>query len=125
MNLWNMEVNFIAPDIFRKRMLIEGYFEVEVNEDVIREFFSFLTQKLSLLSYGKPIVHATSGFGKHASQGYDAFMPLVDSGVYLAVWSNQKFLSLIIYSCKKLDETEVVFSTVGFFGLKNHEFKVF
>ena len=27
----------IAPDIFRKRLLVEGYFEVEITEDALKK----------------------------------------------------------------------------------------
>ncbi len=94
----------LAPDIFRQRLLIEGLFTLNVNAQTIKDFFEFLTNSLSLQTYGAPIIHYTSGVGKDENQGYDAFVPLIDSGIYLAVWSNQKFFSLVIYTCKEFNE---------------------
>ena len=65
----------IAPEIFRKRMLVEGYFERDdVDEQAIRDYFKFITSALSLRTYAEPIVHRTSGEGKAANEGYDAFV---------------------------------------------------
>ena len=115
----------IAPDIFRKRLLIEGFFTTSINGQSIIGFFAFLTGKLNLKTYGEPIIHTTSGVGKEANQGYDAFVPLIDSGIYLAVWSNQKFLSLIIYTCKDFDELKALQFTKEYFRITNSEHKLF
>jgi len=115
----------IAPDIFRKRLLIEGYFTATVNEKTINDFFTFITSELKLKTYGNPIVHSTSGVGKDANQGYDAFVPLIDSGIYLAVWSNQMFLSLIIYTCKEFDEDKALQLTITYFSITQSEYKLF
>jgi hypothetical protein len=115
----------IAPDIFRKRLLIEGYFTASVNEQAILDFFVFLTGQLNMKTYGDPIVHTTSGVGKEANQGYDAFVPLIDSGIYLAVWNNQKFLSLIIYTCKDFNEQQALQLTKDFFTITESEHKLF
>ena len=115
----------LAPDIFRKRLLIEGYYSIHVTEETIINFFSYLTGKLSLKTYGDPIVHATSGIGKETNQGYDAFVPLIDSGIYIGVWANKKFLSLIIYTCKDFSEHEALEKTKSFFQITNSEHKLF
>jgi len=115
----------IAPDIFRKRLLIEGFFTVSVNEQFIIDFFTFITGGLALKTYGDPIIHTTRGAGTDANQGYDAFVPLIDSGIYLAVWSNQKFLSLITYTCKDFDETKALELTKEYFNITKSEHKLF
>jgi hypothetical protein len=117
--------NTIAPDIFRKRLLIEGYFAIDVSEPTLKDFFNHITNGLSLNTYGEAIVHATSGAGKDVNQGYDAFIPLIDSGIYLAVWSNQKFLSLIIYTCKEFDEERAVLLTTEYFSLTQSVHQLF
>ena len=107
----------LAPDIFRKRLLLEGYFTIEVNEQTLVDFFAHITSGLSLRTYGQPIVHATSGTGKEENQGYDAFVPLIDSGIYIAIWHQQKFLSLIIYTCKDFPEDQAISLTQSYFGV--------
>jgi len=31
------------------------------------------------------------GIGKETNEGYDAFVPLIDSGIYIGVWVNKQF----------------------------------
>ncbi len=65
----------LAAHIFRKRLLIEGFF----------------------------------------TSGYDSFVPLIDSGIYVGVWSGQKFLSIILYTCADFDDARAVQLTREFF----------
>jgi hypothetical protein len=115
----------LAPEIFRKRFLFEGYFTIEVNESKLVDFFSYLTSSLELKTYGDPIVHSTNGVGKASNQGFDAFVPLIDSGIYIAVWSVPRFLSIIMYTCKQFDERRAGRLTAEFFKMEASEQKVF
>lgn len=94
----------LAPDIKRKRYLMEGFYEVNVDENSIKEFFALVCKSLQLRMYGEPIIFSPAGMGKAENQGYDAFVPLIDSGISLYVWCNRKFLSCVIYTCKDFDE---------------------
>ena len=115
----------IAPEIFRKRLLVEGYFGIEVTEEVLRDYFSHITSALGLRTYGEPIIHQTSGQGKTANEGYDAFVPLIDSGIYIAVWLNPRFLSTIIYTCAEFDTDVAVKSVSEIFQLSTFQSAVF
>jgi len=116
----------IAPEIFRKRMLVEGYFERdEVDERTIRDYFEFITSALSLRTYAEPIVHKTSGQGKVGNEGYDAFVPLIDSGIYVCVWSGARFVSCILYTCAEFDEGTAAELTREFFRLSELDSFVF
>lgn len=115
----------IAPDIFRKRLLVEGYFRNEVTEETLRRYFEHVTRELHLRTYGDPVIHRTSGEGKAVNEGYDGFVPLVDSGIYIAVWVNPKFLSTIVYTCGEFDETRAVELVREFFGITEHEAAIF
>ena len=108
----------LAPNIMRQRLLIEGFYDIHVDEEVIKQFYKTITAALNLTTYGLPTIHATSGQGKEINQGYDAFVPLIDSGIYLGVWVNQKFLSTIIYTCKEFDEEKAVEVTKNFWKIK-------
>jgi S-adenosylmethionine decarboxylase len=108
----------IAPEIFRKRLLIEGYFaRAALDADAIRAYFALITSRLGLRTYGEPIVHATSGQGKAANEGYDAFVPLIDSGIYVCVWSAPRFASVILYTCAEFDDAVASEATRAFFEL--------
>ena len=83
----------LAPDIVRQRLLVEGYYTRDVDEDVIRAFFDRITSELGLRTYDVPIVFAPGGEGRTENAGYDAFVPLIDSGISLYVWTGPRFLS--------------------------------
>lgn len=116
----------LAPEIFRKRLLIEGFFaRAELDAQVLRDYFTFITTELGLRTYGEPMVHATSGQGKAVNQGYDAFVPLIDSGIYVCVWSAPRFLSVILYTCAEFDEMRATDLTRDFFEMTAWETAVF
>ena len=108
----------LAPNITRQRLLIEGYYGIEVDEAAIVRFFDGITNALGLRTYGKPTIHATGGEGKAINQGYDAFVPLIDSGISLYVWGNAKFFSTVIYTCKEFDVGTAIEFTRKFFESK-------
>lgn len=115
----------LAPDITRKRLIIEGYFTNEVDRSVIEEFFDSLCDSLHFRKYGEPIIFSPGGEGKEENQGYDAFVPLIDSGISLYIWSHKKFFSCIIFTCKDFDEKKAVAHAKMFFKSSEIEFSLF
>ena len=115
----------LAPEITRKRLIIEGFFTREVTRTAIEEFFDSLCRALSLRKYGEPIIFSPGGEGKEENQGFDAFIPLIDSGISLYVWLNKKFFSCIIFTCKDFDEKKAIVHTQNFFQAKSVEYKLF
>jgi S-adenosylmethionine/arginine decarboxylase-like enzyme len=115
----------IAPEIFRKRLLFEGYFNIEVSAETVRKYFSHITTALALRTYGDPIVHETGGAGKEVNEGFDGFVPLIDSGIYISVWANAKFLSTIIYTCGEFDSQAAVNSVKEFFKISEYQAAIF
>lgn len=115
----------LAPNIKRQRLLVEGFYTIFVDKKKIEEFFMALARHLNLRVYGKPIIFSPGGEGKEENQGYDAFIPLIDSGISLYVWSNAKFFSTIIYTCKEFDEKKAIDFTKEFFKSNRVEFESF
>lgn len=107
----------LAPDIMRKRLMIEGYYDIDVDESIIKKFFTEICTSLTLRMYGEPIVFSPSGMGAQGNQGYDAFVPLIDSGISLYVWSSKRFLSCVIYTCKTFDDEKALDFTKSFFKI--------
>jgi len=108
----------IAKGIFRQRLLMEGHYEISVNETVIEKYFVAICEHLNLKMYGKPIIFSPGDGGKKENQGYDAFVPLIDSGISVYVWTNKKFVSIILYTCKGFNSDEASAFTKSFFKLK-------
>jgi S-adenosylmethionine decarboxylase len=111
----------LAPNIIRQRFLIEGFYQKEINVQAIKDYFKTVTDSLGLKMYGEPVIFSPGGEGREENQGYDAFVPLIDSGISLYVWANAKFFSLIIYTCKHFDETKALETTKKFFEVAKVE----
>ena len=52
-------------------------------------------------------------------------MPLIDSGIYVCVWSARAFVSVILYTCAEFDEAEAIETTRAFFELTEWDTAVF
>ncbi len=105
----------IAPQIIRQRLLIEANFSIEVTAETVKKYLLELAINLDLKTYGEPIIHSPSGEGKEENQGFDAFVPLIDSGIALYVWTNEKFLSCVLYTCKKFSNQKALDFTKKYF----------
>jgi hypothetical protein len=109
----------LAPDIVRQRLLMEGYWTIAVDEAVVRDYLLGLAAHLGLRTYGDPIVFSpASGEGRPENAGYDAFVPLVDSGISGYFWSAAGFLSVVVYSCKAFDAAAALAFTRDYFAIE-------
>ena len=112
------EIENIAPDIFRQRLLIEGFFAREVDETVIRDYLLGVAVHLGLRTYGEPVVFSPgAGTGRAENAGFDAFVPLIDSGISGYFWTARKFLSVVLYTCKGFDPEAAVAYTRQYFKI--------
>lgn len=107
----------LAPDIVRQRLIIEGFYTLDVDEVAISRYFAELTSALALRTYGVPTIFSPGGQGREGNQGFDAFIPLIDSGISLYVWSQRRFLSVVSFSCKRFDVERGVGVTREFFRM--------
>ncbi len=107
----------LAPNITRKRLLIEGFFNTEVDSEFIKKYFTHITRELKLRMYGEPIIFSPGGEGSKENQGYDAFVPLIDSGISIYIWSSSKFFSGIFYTCKDFDVEKAIEETKNVFKM--------
>ncbi|MEN9520531.1 MAG: hypothetical protein RLZZ381_3119 [Cyanobacteriota bacterium] len=108
----------LAPDIFRQRLLLEGFYTIDISQSSLEEYLLTVAQHLKLRTYGKPIIFVpVSGMGKEENAGYDAFMPLIDSGISAYFWSQAKFFSIVMYTCKGFDEQAAIDFTREYFAV--------
>ena len=115
----------LAPDITRQRLLIEGYYSIEANREAVRDYLYGVAHHLQLRTYGEPSIHSPAGTGKTANQGFDAFIPLIDSGISLYVWTEKQFFSTLLYTCKAFSEAEAIDFTKQYFGAGEIEYSSF
>ena len=106
----------IAPEIVRQRLLIESYYNIEITREVIENFLLGMAAELNLRTYSEPIIFSpATGMGKDINEGFDAFVPLIDSGISIYIWTKARFLSLIVYTCKEFDNEKAIEFTRNFF----------
>ena len=110
----------LAPEVFRQRMLIEGYYRGPITRKGLRERLLLFAERLELRTYGEPVIYSPeSGMGKAENAGYDAFVPLIDSGISIYVWTGPKFISLVLYTCKRFDEATARSAATEIFELED------
>jgi hypothetical protein len=109
-------VRDLAPSIKRQRLLLEGRYTIEMDREMVANYLVSVAAHLGLRTYAEPIVHAPSGEGKPGNQGFDAFIPLIDSGISIYVWSEQRFFSALLYTCKDFDAAAAISFTRSFFA---------
>jgi len=115
----------LAPEITRVRLLIEGFYSGPMNEARVNDYLLEVAKTLGLRVYGQPTIHSPAGTGSAHNQGFDAFVPLIDSGISLYVWSQQCFYSALLYTCKSFDTEAACRFTKEFFGSGEIEYRVF
>jgi len=111
----------LAPDIVRQRLLIEGVYRAEIDGDAVERYLVGLADHLALRAYGRPIVHVPGGAGKAQNEGFDAFIPLIDSGISLYVWSKRRFFAVVLFTCRRFTEADALSFTQEFFAASEIE----
>lgn len=111
----------LAPHVFRQRLLIEGYYTGDMTRERLTEYLLGVAAHLDLKAYGAPTIYSPAGLGKEENQGFDAFLPLIDSGISAYVWSSAKFFSIVLYTCKGFDPQAAGAYTGEFFGAREVE----
>ncbi len=113
----------LAPDIVRQRLLIEGLYSRDVEHADVEAYLIDVAAHLGLRTYGKPIVHAPGGTAEN--HGFDAFIPLFDSGISLYVWTQKRFFASVLFTCKRFDVNEALRFTRIFFAATELEHRPF
>ncbi|MCP5368170.1 MAG: hypothetical protein H6907_03965 [Hyphomicrobiales bacterium] len=99
----------LAPGVFRQRLLVEGFYGGAMTEARVRDSLLGLAAALDLRTYGEPVVfQPDSGMGKDENAGFDAFVPLIDSGISGYFWAAAGFFSILVYTCKGFDADTAV-----------------
>lgn len=119
----------LAPDIVRQRLLIEGLYSRDVDRTAVEAYLIEIAAHLGLRTYGLPVVHSTAHApgdgGKAENQGFDAFIPLIDSGISLYVWSQKRFFATVLFTCKRFDVNEALRFTRNYFVATDLEHRPF
>ena len=106
----------LAPQITRQRLLVEGHFTIEVDRGAVDRYLHGVAAHLGLRTYGAATIFSPGGEGKAENQGFDAFLPLIDSGIAAYVWSSARLFSIVLYTCKGFDDERAIAFTRTYFA---------
>jgi S-adenosylmethionine decarboxylase len=120
-----MHMRDLAPHILRQRLLIEGLYTIDLDREQVAAYLTGVAAHLDLRAYGEPAIHSPAGEGKQQNQGFDAFLPLIDSGIAAYAWTAARFFSIVLYTCKSFDTQAAVDFTRRFFAASELEFARF
>lgn len=90
----------LLPQVKRRRVFIEGFYNVEVDKSLIEEFFNELAETLSMVPVTKPIIFSPDARGHPIHKGLAGYMGWVESGVSLYTWREFKFFTIDVYTCR-------------------------
>ena len=91
----------------------------------MKSFLLGIASHLDLRVYGSPIIHSLGGLGTKESAGFDAFIPLIDLGISLYVWSAAKFFTSVLFTYKSFDTDKALSYTAESFRATELECKSF
>ena len=109
----------LKPEIYRQRLIVEGFYTVEVTEDFVRDFLKGLGEELGMRPIGEPYVFSPDAISD-LHHGLGGFMAWAESGVALYTWSAHKFFTVDIYTCKPFAVDAAVKYVVGRLGCKEY-----
>ena len=115
----------LAPEIYRQRLLIEGIYQIDVSKETIGGYFQTMLRELHLTTYQEPTIHSSEGTAKPENQGFEAFLPLIESGIAVYTWGQSRLFSVLLFTCKPFDEKKAIEVTSQFFKLKQLESRSF
>jgi len=101
-------VKNLAPQIFRQRLLVEGYTTARVDRQMLEATLNGLAEHLGLRAYAAPVIFSPGDAARADNQGFDAFLPLADSGISLYYWAGARFVSVLLYTCARFDEAAAI-----------------
>jgi len=99
----------LAPQLYRQRLLVEGYYTGPMPRDRVSGLLLGAAAHLGLRVYAEPVVFSpASGMGRKENQGFDAFVPLIDSGISAYIWTEARFFSVLLYTCKGFESDAAI-----------------
>lgn len=112
----------LEPRIYRKRLIIEAKYDKKVTRRTVREYLLNLAKEISMkLLFKEPIITSATGKGDPIHVGYEGVLFWVASGAVIYIWTDVKFLTLEIYSCKPFNDKKTIEFTKRFFNIREYE----
>lgn len=110
----------LAPNIYRQRLVIEGYPAEAISDDAIKRYLSALSTVLDMQQLIEPITHRSDLYG------WAGWIHWETSGAHFYAWEQPLlFFSVDIYTCKAFNPEDAVAFTEKFFNTNAIEYREF
>lgn len=106
-----MSYQDLAPEIYRQRLVVEGYPAKEITAEQIKSYLSQLSQVTEMVLLTEPVTHQSPKYG------WAGWIHWETSGAHFYAWDVPRlFFSVDIYTCKAFDPEKVEKFTADFFS---------
>jgi len=110
----------LAPDIYRQRLVIEGYPKKIISDEDIKDYLSRLSEVTGMVQLITPITHRSDLYG------WAGWIHWETSGAHFYSWEQPRlFFSVDIYTCKAFSPQGAVEFTKKYFNSSQIEYKEF
>jgi S-adenosylmethionine decarboxylase len=110
----------LAPDIYRQRLVIEGYPARPISDIEIKEYLSKLSTKLDMKQLIEPVTDRSDLYG------WAGWIHWETSGAHFYAWEQPRlFFSVDIYTCKAFTADVAVEFTREFFNASEVVYREF
>lgn len=110
----------LAPDIYRQRLVIEGYPETSISDTQIKDYLAKLSDEVEMITLLEPVTHSSDKYG------WAGWIHWETSGAHFYAWDQPVlFFSVDIYTCKAFDPKKAVEFTKNYFKTSEITFKEF
>lgn len=108
----------LEPQIYRQRLVLEGHYTAELNEESIRSYLSELSTVLAMRVFAGPFSWPPDdrSHPEVALHELNGFVAWTESGCHVYAWRFCKFFTCDIYSCKPFEVQTVVAFARRFLG---------
>lgn len=108
----------LAPNIYRQRMIIEGYADFVISDEHISDYLKKLSNELAMTTLIDPVTHRSKAFG------WAGWIHWETSGAHFYTWDKPvPFFSVDIYTCKEFSSEKALAFTKDFFKAEKIVFK--
>lgn len=108
----------LAPNIYRQRLVIEGYPARAITDTDIKRYLSELSKEVDMIQLNEPVTHQSDQFG------WAGWIHWETSGAHFYAWDVPKlFFSVDIYTCKEFSNQKAVEFTRAFFDASDIEYR--
>lgn len=108
----------LAPNIYRQRVVIEGYPAKPISEAQIKDYLSKLSVVTDMVQLTEPVTHQSDLYG------WAGWIHWETSGAHFYAWDEPRlFFSVDIYTCKEFSAEKACEFTNEYFAASDIEYK--